>query len=145
MRRRRSRGNIRDLHFPASLLRASPKQILALHRRERDPGINRQHCRSSRRTTNSIHQSSRSDKMLTKAGCVITTIMLIGAVPAALAGDQTEERGGYVMPGSLDGVNPVYHPGIFGNPAVAKAYGFVQYPDHTWHVRSIWRQRARGR
>jgi hypothetical protein len=42
------------------------------------------------------------------------------------------------MPGSLDGVNPAYHPHIFGNPAVAKAYGFVQSPDHTWHVRSGW-------
>jgi hypothetical protein len=38
------------------------------------------------------------------------------------------------MPCSLDGVNPVYHPHIFGNPAVARSYGFVQGPDHTWHV-----------
>ncbi|HEY4403582.1 MAG TPA: hypothetical protein VGN55_02925 [Xanthobacteraceae bacterium] len=83
--------------------------------------------------------------MSTKAKSVIAAIILVGAVSAALAGDQTEERGGYVMPGSLDGVNPVYHPGIFGNPAVAKAYGFVQLPDHTWHVRSIWQPRARGR
>jgi hypothetical protein len=83
--------------------------------------------------------------MSTKTKSAIATIILIGAVSAALAGDQTEERGGYVMPGSLDGVNPVYHPDIFGNPAIAKAYGFVQSPQHTWHVRSIWPQRARGR
>lgn len=43
-------------------------------------------------------------------------------------------RGGYVIPCSLDGVNPVYHPEIFGNPAVARAYGFVRGPDHAWHV-----------
>ena len=43
-------------------------------------------------------------------------------------------RGGYVIPCSLEGVNPVYHPWIFGNPAVAKSYGFVQSRDGTWHA-----------
>jgi len=43
-------------------------------------------------------------------------------------------RGGYVIPCSLDGVNPVYHPGIFGNPAVARSYGFVYGRDGAWHV-----------
>jgi hypothetical protein len=43
-------------------------------------------------------------------------------------------RGGFVKPCSLDGVNPVYHPDIFGNPAVARSYGFVQSRDRTWHV-----------
>jgi hypothetical protein len=44
-------------------------------------------------------------------------------------------RGGYVKPCSLDGVNPVYHPDIFRNPALARAvYGFVQGRDGTWHV-----------
>jgi hypothetical protein len=52
------------------------------------------------------------------------------------------DRGGYVVPGSLDGVSPVYHPDIFGNPAVASAYGFVQSRDGTWHVRSDWRGEA---
>jgi hypothetical protein len=40
------------------------------------------------------------------------------------------------MPGSLDGVNPAFHPGIFGNPAIAKTYGFVQWSDGTWHVQA---------
>jgi hypothetical protein len=31
-----------------------------------------------------------------------------------------------VKPCSLDGVNPVYHPDIFGNPAVARSFGFVR-------------------
>ena len=44
-------------------------------------------------------------------------------------------RGGFVVPGSLDGVNPAYHPDIFGNPALARAvYGFVQARDGSWHV-----------
>jgi hypothetical protein len=36
---------------------------------------------------------------------------------------------------SLDGVNPVYHPRIFGNPAVARSYGFVRSRDGAWYVR----------
>jgi hypothetical protein len=44
-------------------------------------------------------------------------------------------RGGYVIPCSLDGVNPVDHPDIFGNPAAAfREFGFVLGPDRSWHV-----------
>ena len=50
-------------------------------------------------------------------------------------------RGGFVVPGSLDGVNPAYDPDIFGNAATAYAYGFVQSPNGTWHVRDDWRRR----
>jgi hypothetical protein len=49
-------------------------------------------------------------------------------------------RGGFVVPGSLDGVNPAYHPDIFGNPAVASEYGFVRSRDGTWQVRADWRR-----
>ena len=65
-------------------------------------------------------------------------------VASAAASEQggRGDRGGYVAPGSLVGVNPVYHPDIFGNPAVASAYGFVQSRDGTWHVRSDWRGEA---
>jgi hypothetical protein len=42
---------------------------------------------------------------------------------------------GFVIPCSLDGVNPVHHRSIFGNPALARQmYGFIQAPDGTWHV-----------
>lgn len=45
--------------------------------------------------------------------------------------------GGFVKPCSLDGVNPVHHPHIFGNPAMARSiYGFVQSRDGAWHVES---------
>jgi hypothetical protein len=37
-------------------------------------------------------------------------------------------------PCSLAGVNAAYHPDIFGNPAVASAYGYVQAKDGSWHV-----------
>jgi hypothetical protein len=50
-------------------------------------------------------------------------------------------RGGFVIPCSLDGVNPVYHPWIFGDPAVAREYGFVRSRDGSWHVE---RNCARG-
>jgi hypothetical protein len=65
------------------------------------------------------------------------------AVTSAVASDRNDsrgDRGGYVLPGSLDGVNPAYHPEIFGNPAAAAAYGFVQSRDGVWHVRSDWRR-----
>jgi hypothetical protein len=61
---------------------------------------------------------------------------ILNAAPAA-AGNETRwwERGGFVKPCSLDGVNPAYHPYIFGNPAFARAvYGFVQSRDGAWHV-----------
>jgi hypothetical protein len=45
-----------------------------------------------------------------------------------------EYEGGYVKPCSLDGVNPSYHPEVFGNPAIAREYGFLQSPDGGWHV-----------
>jgi hypothetical protein len=63
-------------------------------------------------------------------------LSVLGAA-SALASEHGDrgDRGGYVVPGSLDGVNPVHHPEIFGNPAVASAYGFVQSRDGTWHVR----------
>jgi hypothetical protein len=42
---------------------------------------------------------------------------------------------GFVIPCSLDGVNPVYHPSIFGNPRIAREqYGFIRSRDGTWHV-----------
>jgi|HubBroStandDraft_6_1064221.scaffolds.fasta_scaffold731530_2 hypothetical protein len=46
-----------------------------------------------------------------------------------------EYRGGYVKPCSLDGVNPVHHPQIFGHPVLARSiYGFVQSREGTWYV-----------
>jgi hypothetical protein len=67
----------------------------------------------------------------------VTTALGILGTASAAAGDRSDrgrERGS-VVPCSLVGVNPVYHPDIFGNPAVAYAFGFVRSRDGAWQVR----------
>ena len=73
---------------------------------------------------------------------ITTALGILGTVPAAASdhnGSQERPRS-YVVPCSLVGVNPAYHPDIFGNPAVAKAYGFVQGLDRVWRVESNCRR-----
>jgi hypothetical protein len=73
--------------------------------------------------------------MLTKTKIAFAAALILGTASAALADqDDRNDRGGFVMPCSLDGVNPVYHPRIFGNPAVAREYGFVKSRDNGWQV-----------
>ena len=52
---------------------------------------------------------------------VTIALSFLGAAPAAAGSDRDRGREPYVVPCSLDGVNPVDHPSIFGNPAFAKA------------------------
>ncbi len=61
-------------------------------------------------------------------------LIVFSAVSESLGGSERWPRGGFVKACSLDGVNPVYHPGIFGNPAIARSYGFVRWRDGTWRV-----------
>ena len=72
------------------------------------------------------------------------TIIFAASVASSLAGGADKgdrlERGEAVVPCSLDGVNPVHHPDIFGNPAVARSFGFVLGPDRAWHVASNCRR-----
>ena len=53
----------------------------------------------------------------------------LGVASVAQASDSGEEKGGFVMPGSMDGVNPVYHPDLFGKAAqtnnAGDAYGYA--------------------
>ena len=73
----------------------------------------------------------------------ITTALGILFASSASASDRDDYRSrerGYVVPCSLVGINPVYHPDIFGNPAVARSYGFVQGPDRVWRVESNCRK-----
>lgn len=76
---------------------------------------------------------------VTVLSAVLSAVLgALGITPAAASfiGD-SRYRGGYVVPCSLIGVNPAYHPDIFGNPAFAKAYyGFVRGRDGTWQVQS---------
>jgi hypothetical protein len=66
---------------------------------------------------------------------VPTALGILGT--ASAAGGSDRDRGperGYVVPCSLVGVNPVYHPDIFGNAASAYALGFVRSRDGAWRV-----------
>ena len=73
---------------------------------------------------------------------IITALSFLGAA-AAVAKDDMEgsdradrgEPSRAVAPCSLKGISPAAHPEIFGNPAVAASYGFVQSRNGTWHVR----------
>jgi hypothetical protein len=61
--------------------------------------------------------------------------MFLSTASAAWANYWWWRERGFVKPCSLDGVNPAYHPDIFGNPALARAvYGFVRARDGTWQV-----------
>ena len=64
--------------------------------------------------------------MFTKT--ILAAALILGTASAALANDN-DETGGFVMPGSMDGVNPAHHPDIFGNPGTARAYGFTAWPE----------------
>jgi hypothetical protein len=67
---------------------------------------------------------------------ITTALGILGTVSAAASehGDRGRERG-YVVPCSLAGVNPAYHPDIFGNAATAYAFGFVRSRGGAWQVR----------
>ena len=74
---------------------------------------------------------------------VTTSFSMLAIVSAVAADDNRGDRGGLetgVLRCSLDGINPAYHPEIFGNPAVAKAYGFVLGTDRVWRVESNCRR-----
>ena len=69
---------------------------------------------------------------------LLVLVALAVSVESSLAGkndvgDKTES-GGNIVRCSLNGVNPAYHPKIFGNPAVAASYGFVRSRDGAWRV-----------
>src|SRR5882757_9886061 len=72
--------------------------------------------------------------MFTKTKIALSVAMVLGAASAALAGSEnTEDRGGYVISGSTDGVNPVYHPRWFPGYAahhenVGDVYGYAAWP-----------------
>jgi hypothetical protein len=79
--------------------------------------------------------------MFTKTKMVLSVALVLGAGSAALANDQGEERGGFVIAGSADGVNPVYHRDTLGNGGTA--YGYAVSPKQTYstkHQRIIVRQ-----
>ena len=80
--------------------------------------------------------------MLTKTKVVLAAALMLGTASAAMAGDQTDDRGGFVVPGSTVGVNPVFHPRWFPGYAAhqsnatqpgsaGESYGYVTSPKKT--------------
>jgi hypothetical protein len=69
--------------------------------------------------------------MLTKTKIALAAALILGTASAVLAADSGEnDQGGFVMPGSTVGVNPVLHPDEFRGYAAhtgkpGNAYGFV--------------------
>jgi hypothetical protein len=67
---------------------------------------------------------------------VTTAMGIIGAASATASDhDRGSRERGHVVPCSLVGVNPVYHPDIFGNASTAYAFGFVRSRDGAWQAR----------
>jgi len=73
-----------------------------------------------------------SGKRILIALSAAAALGILGAACGAQANDSGENNmGGSVVPGSMVGVNPVYHPDWFGTPAGAgSAYGYVATPSH---------------
>jgi hypothetical protein len=63
--------------------------------------------------------------MFTSTKIAFAAALILGTASVALAGNEnSDERGGFVVPGSTVGVNAVYHPELFGSVDQAgKAYG----------------------
>jgi hypothetical protein len=79
--------------------------------------------------------------MLTKTKVVLAAALMLGTASAALAADSGENSfGGFVKPGSMDGVNPVYHPGWFPGYArrdsAGASYGYVAPKPTHRHVQT---------
>jgi hypothetical protein len=56
---------------------------------------------------------------------IIAAVVVLGTASAAWSTFVNDGMGRFVIPCCLNGVNPAYHPDIFGNPAVAREYGLV--------------------
>ena len=78
--------------------------------------------------------------MLTKTKSALAAVLILGTASGILGtasgalASQSGNDSGFVMPGSMDGVNPAYHPKWFPNYARgdngAKAYGYVHTTKH---------------
>ncbi len=95
---------------------------------------------------NPIGSAGKETDMIGKNAFIMLVTAALAVPGAAIAKDDIDtrsERGGSVTPCSLDGVNPVHHPEIFGNPAVAaRDYGFIRSRDGTWRVQDNCQARS---
>jgi hypothetical protein len=69
--------------------------------------------------------------MLTKTTIALAAIIMLGAGSLAQASNENNggNSGGYVLPGSTAGVNPVDHRSMRGN--ARNSYGYVRHYKHT--------------
>jgi hypothetical protein len=79
--------------------------------------------------------------MSTRTKVVLAAALMLGTASVALAGDSGENSfGGSVMPGSMVGVNPAYHPGWFPdyprNNTAGASYGYVAPKPTHRHVQT---------
>jgi hypothetical protein len=66
--------------------------------------------------------------MLTKTTAALAAALIVGSASLALASDNNsgEYTGGFVIPGSTDGVNPAYHRDLSPRTTNgAKSFGFA--------------------
>jgi hypothetical protein len=82
-----------------------------------------------------MRENSGKKVFVAFAAVAALTLGVVSATAANDRDDRGHERGGFVVPCSLDGVNPAFHPEVFGNAATALSFGFVQGPDRVWRVR----------
>jgi hypothetical protein len=72
----------------------------------------------------------------------VVALGVLGTVSAQAQYNYNRNKGGFVIPCSLAGVNPAFHPEIFSDPFLAREeYGFIRSRDGTWQVE---RNCARG-
>jgi hypothetical protein len=75
-----------------------------------------------------VDELKEDREMSTKIKLVLAAAIILGAASPAFAG--------WVVPCSLDGVNPYRHHRIFRHSAIAWDYGFFRSTDGAWLVRA---------
>src|SRR3981081_2951726 len=82
----------------------------------------------------SEHNAHEGDTtMLTETKMALVAALILRPPSPALAAGPADQSGAR-LPGSLYGGEPAGPPAIFGNPATARSYDFVQSQDGAWHV-----------
>jgi hypothetical protein len=64
---------------------------------------------------------------MTKTTAALAAALIVGSASLALASDNNsgDYSGGFVVPGSTDGVNPAYHRDLAPQPTGGKAFGLA--------------------
>jgi hypothetical protein len=123
-RRLKSRGN----PFPVGLFGITPafqQSIFPGHQADL-PNVLKP-TKFERTLAGCEQQITGDTTMFTNTKIALAAALILGTASAALANDN-DETGGFVLPNSMDGVNPAYHHDIFGNAGTSRTYGFTAWP-----------------